>query len=97
MLWPGNLVIAADRFPESGVFIYALMAAGGDLGASVGPQLVGVITDVSLLSPTVLSLASEWGLSPEQIGMKMGLLAGMLFPLAAIWVTFLLFKKKKTR
>lgn len=97
MLWPGNLVVAADRFPESGVFIYALMAAGGDLGASVGPQLVGVITDVSLLSPTVLSLASKWGLSPEQIGMKMGLLAGMLFPLAAIWVTFLLFKKKKTR
>ncbi len=40
MLWPGSLVVATDRFPSGGVFIFAMMAAGGDLGASVGPQLV---------------------------------------------------------
>ncbi|MBR6681793.1 MAG: MFS transporter, partial [Clostridia bacterium] len=41
MLWPGSLIAVADLFPQGGVFIYAMMAAGGDLGASVGPQLVG--------------------------------------------------------
>ena len=42
MLWPGNLVVASGRFTQGGVFIYAMMAAGGDLGASIGPQLIGL-------------------------------------------------------
>lgn len=84
MLWPGSLVVAADRFPTGGVFIYAMMAAGGDLGASVGPQLVGVITDLALENPTALSLAAAWGMTPDQLGMKLGLLVGMLFPLCAV-------------
>lgn len=35
--------------PDGGVFFYAMMAAGGDLGASVVPQLVGIVTDHSNL------------------------------------------------
>ena len=73
MLWPGSLIAATDRIPVGGVFIYALMAAGGDLGASVAPQLIGVVTDI-----TSNLLASE------QLGMKCGLFVGMLFPLVAI-------------
>ena len=60
------------------------MAAGGDLGASVGPQLVGAITDLAIGNPTLISLASTLGTAPEQLGMKLGMLIGMLFPLAAI-------------
>lgn len=73
MLWPGSLVVATDRFPTGGVFIYAMMAAGGDLGASVGPQLVGVITDLTLAAG-----------GSEQQGLKLALLGGMLFPLLAV-------------
>ncbi len=80
MLWPGNLVVASAKFPQGGVFIYALMAAGGDLGASVAPQLVGIITDAVIASPAATALASSMSLAPEQLGM----LVGMLFPLAAI-------------
>ena len=47
MLWPGSLIAATDRIPDSGVFIYAMMAAGGDIGASVGPQLAGIMADVA--------------------------------------------------
>lgn len=93
MLWPGNLVAASGRFPEGGVFIYAMMAAGGDLGASVGPQLVGVITDNVIASPGAASLALSLGLAPEQLGMKMGMLCGMLFPLAGIFVYLHIWKK----
>ena len=95
MMWPGCLIVAADRVPMGGVFIYAMMAAGGDFGASVGPQLVGVITD------TVAASAAEWewairlGLPGEQLGMKMGILVGMLFPLIAIGVYFYLWRSKK--
>ncbi len=84
MLWPGSLVIASERFPAGGVFIYAMMAAGGDLGASVAPQLVGIITDITSENPAAISFAETLGLMPEQLGMKLGMLIGALFPLIAI-------------
>ena len=88
MLWPGSLIVASDRIPDSGVFIYAMMASGGDLGASVGPQLIGLITDAAIASPTLSALAADLSLAPEQLGMKLGMLVGALFPLAAIPVYF---------
>ena len=95
MLWPGTLVVASDRFPSGGVFIYAMMAAGGDLGASVGPQFVGVVTDVAMNNPAVISIAQNIGMLPEQIGMKLGMLVGMLFPLVAIPVFKYIWKTKE--
>lgn len=95
ILWPGCLVVASERFPESGVFIYAMMAAGGDLGASLGPQLIGVVTDTALTNPALLSLASNLNLSPEAFGLKLGMLIGMLFPLCSIPVYFHIMKKRE--
>ena len=84
MLWPGNLVVASDRFASGGVVFYALMAAGGDLGGSVAPQLVGIVADKALESAAMIAFADGLGLTPEQFGMKIGLLIGMVFPLVAI-------------
>ena len=96
MLWPGSLVVASSRFPQGGVFIYAMMAAGGDMGASVGPQLVGVITDTVLAAPGAAALAAKLQIVPEQLGMKAGMLCGMLFPLVAIFVYRHLWKGQKS-
>lgn len=96
MLWPGNLVVASSRFPQGGVFIYAMMAAGGDMGASIGPQLVGVITDAVLAAPGAAALAAKLQIVPEQLGMKAGMLCGMLFPLVAIFVYRHLWKGQKS-
>lgn len=95
MLWPGCLIVAADRFPQSGVFIYAMMAAGGDMGASVGPQLVGIITDWTIQNPSLIKMAQSLSMLPEQLGMKIGMLAGMLFPLIAIPLFLHIHKTKK--
>ncbi len=95
MLWPGSLIVATEFFPQGGVFIYALMAAGGDLGASVGPQLVGSVTDLAMSIPQAISFAERLGLTPEQLGMKMGMLIGMLFPLIAVPIYFSINKKIK--
>ncbi|MBQ8308237.1 MAG: MFS transporter [Clostridia bacterium] len=97
MLWPGSLIVASDRFPTGGVFIYAMMAAGGDLGASIGPQLVGVVTDGIAANPAAIEWASALSLSPEQLGMKIGMLVGMLFPLVAIGIFHIIKKSKKDR
>ena len=93
MLWPGSLILASDRFPNGGVLIFALMAAGGDLGASFGPQLVGIVTDFAIGNAQILELAARLGLSGEQIGMKFGILIGALFPIFAIPV-YAYFRKK---
>ena len=98
MMWPGSLIVASDRYPTGGVMIFALMAAGGDFGASLGPQLVGVITDAAIVDPKLISVAENLSLSPEQFGMKLGMIVGMLFPLiaVAVYATYLkAYKNKK--
>ncbi|MBQ7948729.1 MAG: MFS transporter [Clostridia bacterium] len=95
MLWPGSLIIASERIPTGGVFLYAMMAAGGDLGASVGPQLVGVVTDGVMANASAVQLAQKWGLTLEQLGMKFGMLVGMLFPLIAIFLYLRLLRTRK--
>lgn len=98
MMWPGTLVVAAEKFPAGGVFIYALMASGGDLGASVGPQLVGLVADAVIALPNAADIASGLSLTPEQLAMKAGLLAASLFPLLSIVAFGIIYhlKKKET-
>ncbi len=97
MMWPGSLIVASDRYPQGGVMIFALMAAGGDFGASMGPQMVGVVTDAAIKNETLISMANTLGLSAEQFGMKLGMIVGMLFPMIAIavYATYLKSYKKK--
>ena len=43
-----------------------------------------MITDAAIASPAIASMAAGMGLDAAQLGMKLGMLVGMLFPLAAI-------------
>ena len=71
------------------------MASGGDLGSAIVPQLVGSITDAITLSDFGIKLALELSITPEQLGMKAGMLVGMIFPLIAIFVYFTIMRKYK--
>ncbi|MBR6563308.1 MAG: MFS transporter [Clostridia bacterium] len=97
MMWPGSLVVAQNCFPSGGVFIFAMMAAGGDLGASVGPQLVGVITDAVSASDAMTELAQTLSITTEQLGMKLGMLVGALFPSVAIFVFGYIHRRSKRK
>ena len=57
MLWPGMLILMEEKMPGLGVGAYALMAAGGDFGASIAPQLMGIITDHSSMEIGMLLTA----------------------------------------
>jgi MFS family permease len=90
MLWPGSLIMMEENIPGVGVAAFALMAAGGDLGGSVSPQLMGIVIDkVSVVSG-------------EAAGMKAGMLVCGFFPLiGAVLVAvtmryFFAMKRKKT-
>ena len=68
MLWPGMLILMEENVPGVGVTAYAMMAAGGDLGASVAPQLMGIVIDKVAASPAATRLSTELGTTAEQIG-----------------------------
>ena len=80
MLWPGTLILMEEQYPGLGVTAYALMAAGGDLGASVAPQMLGAIADLTAASSWAAEMGAALSLSAEQIGMKTGMLIAALFP-----------------
>ena len=95
MLWPGCLIVVAKYFPHGGVFIYAMMAAGGDLGASVSPQLTGIITDAVAKSSFASSLGEALGITAEQVAMKCGIMTGVVFSLIAVFVYLRMLSIKK--
>lgn len=44
IMWPGSISIASGKIPLGGTGLFALLAMGGDLGASIGPGVVGMVT-----------------------------------------------------
>ncbi len=98
MLWPGTLILMEEKFPHIGVAAYALMAAGGDCGSSVAPQLLGAVTDAVSESSWAKVLGTTLSLSGEQLGMKVGMLVAALFPLMGVFLVIYMkryFKNKK--
>ena len=44
IMWPGTISISSKKFPLGGTAMFALLAMAGDLGGSIGPGIVGYIT-----------------------------------------------------
>ena len=44
IMWPGSISISSARMPMGGTALFALLAMGGDLGASIGPSVIGIFT-----------------------------------------------------
>ncbi|MBO5897418.1 MAG: MFS transporter [Clostridia bacterium] len=88
MLWPGSLILMEERMPHLGVAAYALMAAGGDFGASIAPQMLGIVVDSVAASEWGRELASSLALAPDQVGMKIGMLIAAVFPLLGVLLLF---------
>ena len=97
MLWPGTLIFAEQQFSTLGVASYALLAAGGDLGASVAPQMVGIVSDAVALSPMAEAIGATLGITAEQVGMRAGILSASLFPLIGIAVLLLMRRRAKKK
>lgn len=86
MLWPGSLIMMEENLPGMGVAAYALMAAGGDLGASAAPQLMGVVIDNVSASGFAKDMSISLGITAEQVGLKVGMFVSALFPIIGVVV-----------
>lgn len=97
MLWPGALILMEEKIEGASVTAFALMAAGGDMGAALAPQLMGIIIDKVSLTNWAYTLGEKLNLTAEQIGLKTGMLVSSIFPLIGVFVlifTIRYFKKK---
>lgn len=95
MLWPGSIVVASRELPLAGASMFALMSAGGDLGASAASFLVGRVAD----SVEAMGLTSFLG-SPataEQAALRAGLLFASIFSLCGFIVNLVLRKMAQKR
>lgn len=90
ILWPGALISMEERLPGMGVAAYALMAAGGDMGASFGPQLLGAVAD--RVSAGGAEMAASLGMTPDQLGLKAAMLLTAIFPLLGAGVVLMIMR-----
>jgi len=92
MLWPGSLIYMEEKFPGAGVTAYALMAAGGDFGGSMAPQLMGIMVDRVAASGFASDIAARYYISAEQVGMKVAMLTSAVFPILGVTVLVIMFR-----
>ena len=84
LLWPGMLSVTAARFPLAGASMFALMSASGDTGGAVAPWLVGAVADHAPALHSWLSRLFGAAATPEQLGLRTGLLIATVYPLAMV-------------
>ncbi len=97
MLWPGTLIMMEEKMPALGVTAYALMAAGGDFGAALAPQLLGIVTDTVSASSFAAELGATLNLTAEQVGLKAGMLVTAIFPILGTVVVIVAMRYFKKR
>ena len=94
IMWPGVLSFTSARFPKGGAAMFGVMAIFGDVGCSVGPWLAGLISDSAQKLPQAAELAREYSLGLEQVGLKAGILIGVVFPVIMVFGLLVMRKKK---
>ncbi|MEG1979932.1 MAG: hypothetical protein RR060_04360, partial [Victivallaceae bacterium] len=96
LLWPGSVVLAAQKFPQAGAWMFAMLAFGGDIGAAIGPYLMGLVVAVLPDFGFVQEYAVEYSASVEQFSLRGGMLLGALYP-ALTFVVLLLVRRQLKR
>ncbi len=97
MLWPGTLILMEEKVPMVGVAAYALMASGGDLGASVAPQTLGIVVDNIAVTDWAKALGNTFSLTAEEVGFKVGMLIATIFPILGLLLLAYMKKHFKTK
>ena len=46
IMWPGTISILSRNVPKGGTAMFAFLAMAGDMGGTVGPEVVGIVSDL---------------------------------------------------
>ncbi len=85
IMWPGIISLAAKKYPLAGNKMFAILAIGGDIGCTIGPAIVGSVSNgVQNLNSTSQGIFSLISGDVTQQGLKIGLLLIVVFPIIII-------------
>ncbi|MBQ7669371.1 MAG: MFS transporter [Clostridia bacterium] len=93
LLWPGMLSLSSATFPDGGPAMFSYLALGGDVGCALGPYIAGIVSDRVSESEFGQSLAASTSSGIDEISLKAGILAGIVFPIIMLTGALLLGKK----
>ena len=94
LMWPGVFSLSARVFPMGGTAMFAYLAFAGDVGCSLGPGLVGFISDRVIGGGGAFLTAWFAGGTITEIGLKAGLLTAIVFPVVLIFGVLALWKRR---
>ncbi len=95
ILWPGTYSLGSRFIPSGGTLMFAFFAFSGDLGCTLGPDLVGLISDA--VTKNGGTLASLFSSDPIASALKSGILFAIVFPLTGLISSAILIGKMKRR
>ncbi len=78
--WPGSLSVASRQIPMGGTTMFAMLALAGDVGCSLGPGLIGFVSE---------RVSSSWGL-------KAGIFSAIIFPISAFILLWIIRSKSQS-
>ena len=91
ILWPGTYSLGAEFIPTGGTLMFALFAFSGDLGCTLGPDLIGIVSDSVIKNGSFLtSLLSG---DETALALKVGILSAIVFPIIGAISAFTLIHK----
>lgn len=96
ILWPGTYSLGAEFIPTGGTLMFALFAFSGDLGCTLGPDLIGIVSDYVMENECIINgfLSGD----ATAVALKSGILLAIIFPIMGIVASCsLLYKMKKSR
>lgn len=83
IMWPGCIVLAADRFPRAGASMFSVLAASGDAGAAFAPWLAGMVAQ------------GVSAVNGDQAGLRTAMMITAVFPLVMLAVMTIIKKEHK--
>ncbi len=94
LMWPATLTCASMSFRGAGMTLFSILAVAGDIGCSLGPWIAGYVSDAVIEAEHISAT-----MTPEQYGLRAGILVCTLFPLIMFFaiLAVILIKKKKGR
>jgi fucose permease len=94
LMWPGTFSLTSATFPRGGTLMFGILAICGDLGCSFGPWLAGMLSDQVQKTGNILTFWSNNNLDLEQIGLRTGILAAVIFPIL-MTISLLSFRRRR--
>lgn len=82
ILWPATLSLGEERLMNVSTAMFAYFALAGDVGCTLGPDIIGMVSDAVIASGGS-SMLNIFGGDPISAGMKLGMLLATVFPLLA--------------